>query len=207
MRARSGRTTPTWLWAAILAVVLAGGVAVILSASGSSSSSGSSPVGPPLASVSSAATGQMVDGIKCENLEQLAYHVHSHLAVFVNGHARGIPEGIGIAPPRQTVNGATGTYVVAGSCFYWLHAHTADGIIHIESPTQKTYTLGNYFDIWGQPLGPTQVGPAHGTVIAYVDGQRFSGDPRDIKVGNHVKIQLDVGKDVAPRPYTFEPGL
>jgi hypothetical protein len=88
-----------------------------------------------------------------------------------------------------------------------MHSHTADGIIHIESPVQRTYTLGNWFDIWGQPLSATQVGPAHGTVIAYVDGQRVAGNPRDIVLGAHTVIQLDVGKDIALQPYTFPQGL
>jgi hypothetical protein len=41
--------------------------------------------------------------------------------------------------------------------------HANDGIIHIESPVQRTYTLGQFFDVWQQPLSPTRVGPAPGT--------------------------------------------
>jgi hypothetical protein len=77
----------------------------------------------------------------------------------------------------------------------------------MESPIQKTFTLGNYFDIWGQPLSSTQVGPATGTVTAYVDGKKFTGDPRDIKLGEHVNIQLDVGKVVPFKNYTYAEGL
>ena len=29
----------------------------------------------------------------------------------------------------------------------WLHTHAADGIVHIESPVDRTYTLGNFFDV------------------------------------------------------------
>ncbi len=44
------------------------------------------------------------------------------------------------------------------TCLYPLHVHDGEpNIIHIESPIQKTYTLGNFFDIWGQPLSATQV--------------------------------------------------
>ncbi len=39
---------------------------------------------------------------------------------------------------------------MAGGCFYWLHTHTEDGIIHIESPVQRTFTLGHFFAIWGR---------------------------------------------------------
>jgi hypothetical protein len=33
--------------------------------------------------------------------------------------------------------------------FYWLHTHAADGIIHVESLVQRTYMLGNFFNVWG----------------------------------------------------------
>jgi hypothetical protein len=196
----------------ILAVVIAGGIGLIVVSAGSTSTSsgggtGAGATGPLLTSADSMATGNTVDGIKCDQLEQVAYHIHAHLAIFVNGSQRTIPEGIGIAPPRQTQSGATGQFVTGGSCFYWLHAHTADGVIHIESPTQKLYTVGQYFDIWRQPLSPTQVGPATGAVTAYVNGKRFMGNPRDIQLDKHTLVQLDVGKNVAPNGYTFTSGL
>lgn len=148
-----------------------------------------------------------MDGITCQQSEQLVYHIHAHLSVFANGQHGIIPAGIGITPPRSLVQTSSGPVVVAGTCFYWLHSHTEDGIIHIESPITRTYTLGNYFDIWGQPLSATQVGPARGLVIAYVNGERFTGDPRSIPLTAHGLIQVDVGKDVAPQPFTFPAGL
>lgn len=161
-----------------------------------------------LASVDSSAGGRPVDGIRCETMEEAVYHIHAHLAVYVQGEKRLIPAGIGIAPPRQVETQSDGTpFVAGGSCYYWLHSHTQDGIIHIESPVERTYTLGEYFDIWGQPLSPTQVGPARGTVIAYVNRQRYSGNPRDIPLTAHALIQLDVGTDTPPQPFTFPAGL
>ncbi|HEU0317379.1 MAG TPA: hypothetical protein VFR49_08620, partial [Solirubrobacteraceae bacterium] len=130
-----------------------------------------------------------------------------HLAVYVDGRPGAIPEGIGIAPPRSEEQSASGPFVLAGSCFYWLHSHTDDGVIHIESPLQRTYTLGNYFDIWHQPLSATEVGQASGPVSASVDGHPFAGDPRTIPLNAHAVIQLDVGTKVAPQPYTFPTGL
>ena len=161
-----------------------------------------------LAGTDGQAQGQPVDGISCDTAEQVVYHIHAHLAVYTNGRARIIPEGIGIVPPTQIVQTSAGPFVVAGKCFYWLHSHTPDGIAHIESPTQRVYTLGNYFDIWNQPLSATQVGPAHGAVTAYVDGQRFTGDPRLIPLIPHTLIQLDVGSaSPGPQPFTFPIGL
>lgn len=31
--------------------------------------------------------------------------------------------------------------------FYWLHTHDESGVIHIESPLRRAFTLGNVFDL------------------------------------------------------------
>jgi hypothetical protein len=99
-------------------------------------------------------------------------------------------EGVPGAQAQQTPNGP---FIAAGTCFYWLHTHAPDGIIHIESPVQRIYTLGEFFDEWGQPLGPAQVGPVTGRVVALYDGKVYQGNPRDIPLTAHAQIQLDVG--------------
>ncbi|HEY7202462.1 MAG TPA: hypothetical protein VIC57_19740 [Candidatus Dormibacteraeota bacterium] len=152
------------------------------------------------------ATGQTINGIQCQTQEQVLFHIHAHLAISVNGQARKVPAGIGIPDP-VTQNTTEGPFVVSGTCFYWLHSHAEDGVIHVESPVQRTFTLGDYFDIWGQPLSATQVGADKGTVTAYVNGQRHTGNPRDIPLEAHAVIQLNVGQDVSPKPYTFANGL
>jgi hypothetical protein len=177
-------------------VIAAGGIAVALSGGGSTGSqvaSGDGSTGPQLAAANTNMTGKSVDGIQCLGSEQLKFHDHAHLAIFVDGAQKTVPAFIGIAPD--------------GSCLYWLHSHTPDGVIHMESPISRGFTLGNYFDIWGQPLSATQVGPAKGTVTAFVDGKKFTGDPRDIRLGEHVNIQLDVGKAVPFKSYTYGEGL
>jgi hypothetical protein len=170
------------------------------------------PAGPALAGTllagtGTAATGQPVDGISCQAGEQTVFHIHAHLTVFVNGSARQIPAAIGI-PGAQAQSTPQGPFIASGTCFYWLHTHAADGIIHIESPVQRTYTLGNFFDIWGQPLGTDRVGPASGHVVAIYNGQVFQGNPRDIPLTAHAQIQLQVGTPlVAPEQITFPAGL
>jgi hypothetical protein len=155
------------------------------------------------AGVHGAARGATVDGIACQTSEQAAYHIHAHLAIFDSGSAHAVPAGIGIPGPQQVVGG----FVEGGKCLYWLHTHDATGIIHIESPVRRVYTLGQFFDLWGKPLSSTQVGSTSGTVTAFVNGKRFGGDPRSIKLTPHAVIQLDVGTAVPPRPYTFPSGL
>jgi hypothetical protein len=156
------------------------------------------PSVPVLAGTSAATAGQAIDGISCDTSEQTLFHIHTHLTIFVNGQQRQVPAGIGI-PDAVAQQTQAGPFVDSGSCFYWLHTHAADGIIHIESPVKRTYTLGEFFDEWGQPLGPSQVGSARGKVTVLVNGQVFKGNPRDVPLGSHENLQVEAGTPlVAP---------
>ena len=135
-----------------------------------------------------------VDGIQCQAQEQVLFHIHAHLTLFVDGAQRQVPLGIGIGPPRELSPTPQGPFVTSGSCFMWLHTHATDGIIHIESPVQRTYTLGQFFDVWQQPLSATRVGPARGVVHALYNGRVYDGNPRTIPLTAHAQIQLEVGK-------------
>jgi hypothetical protein len=175
--------------------------------------------GPKLASLDTAASGQNVDGIQCNTAEKTVSHVHTHLTIFVNGQSRVIPYGVGIpgfqayqinpAPPA-----GPGPFVETGTCFYWLHVHATDGIVHIESPSKtEGFTLGQFFDIWGVPLSSTQVGPATGKVTVFFTSpgkgpKLYTGDPRNLPLGDHYQIQLNVGTPiVAPVQITNWGGL
>jgi hypothetical protein len=150
---------------------------------------------------------QPVDGIQCLRNEQLAFHIHAHLTIFDHGEARRVPYAVGITDPRLTRT-PRGIFVGGGGCFYWLHTHAADGIIHIESPVVRTFTLGDFFDVWGRRLGPDRVGPALGHVTAFYNGRVVKGDPRRIPLTGHAQIQLDIGRPlVAPVSITFPRGL
>jgi hypothetical protein len=140
--------------------------------------------------------GQPVDGIPCATTEAVAIHVHSHLAILVNGAPLQVPPYIGIVlqPTSET-----------GSCLYWLHTHDASGVIHVEAgspsaPNGGPYTLGMFFDIWGQPLSRTQVGPFKGKVTAFVNSQPYSGDLTAIPLRSHQRVVLEVGQPVVPPP-------
>jgi len=165
------------------------------------------PSAPPLAGPSAKTAGQPVDGIHCDTSEQVLFHIHAHLTIIVNGSPRQVPAAIGIPEPHAQ-NSPQGPFVSSGKCFYWLHTHAADGIIHTESPIHRTYTLGNFFDEWGQPLGPSQVGPAKGHVTAIYNDKAYQGNPRNIPLTNHAQIQLQVGTPlVAPESITWPNGL
>jgi hypothetical protein len=165
------------------------------------------PAAAQLASTASGATGRPTDGISCQTTEQSLFHIHAHLTIFINSAPRQIPAGIGI-PGAQSQATASGAFIGGGRCLYWLHTHAADGIVHIESPIRRTFTLGEFFDEWGQPLGPDRIGPATGHVTALYNGKVYQGNPRDIPLSAHAQIQLESGTPlIAPQAVTFPGGL
>lgn len=148
--------------------------------------------------------GQTIGGIEGSSREMLQVHVHAHLSLFYKGQQIAIPYGIGIVQPFQVNNG----FVGMGAGIYWLHTHDATGIIHVESPDNRTYTLGQFFDIWGQPLDAQNVAGLQGAVRAFVDGKSYIGGLRGIVLGAHTQITLEVGAPfVTPPVYAFPNGL
>jgi hypothetical protein len=203
-----------WAVVAIAVLVLAAvGLGLGLALSGGSSAP-AGPEGvaieqvPDLASADSTAAGAPVGGITCRTAseEDVKYHIHTLVRIYVDGKQVRIPAGAGIAAPRQEEHLANGLYDDNSlhGCLYWIHLHANDGVVHVESPYKGTFTLGQFFDVWQQPLSATQVGPATGAVIAYENGKRLTGDPRSIPLLDHGVIQLDVGSPaVAFQPEQF----
>ncbi|MBC5799294.1 MAG: hypothetical protein GIX03_05365 [Candidatus Eremiobacteraeota bacterium] len=136
-------------------------------------------------------TGATVDGIRCDQAEGAVFHIHQHLTLLDHGKNVPIPDDVGRP--------------LLGNCLYWIHTHTPDGIIHVESPLFRTFTLGNFFDVWGEPLSPTAAGPVHvrkGTLRVYVNGSPYHGDPRKIELSQHTDITLEAGPPYRkPRPF------
>jgi hypothetical protein len=114
-----------------------------------------------------------VDGVYCSANEQLSYHIHAHLSIYINGTAVPLVANTGIAPIGVTSNANV-------TCYYWLHTHDTTGVIHIESPTTRLYTLTQFFDIWDKfsstasPF-PTQLSSSTGWTI-YVNGKQVNTD-------------------------------
>jgi hypothetical protein len=152
--------------------------------------------GPDLAS---AGTTQptAVDGIQCKPSEQLVYHIHSHLAVFDNGRVYAVPGGVGI-PGSQDEQSQYGPVAVGGQCYFWLHTHTADGVIHVESPLRAIFTLGDFFDVWRQPLSADRIASLRGKVSAFVNGKLWHKSVRAIPLLPHADIQLEIGRPIPP---------
>jgi hypothetical protein len=114
----------------------------------------------------------LVDGIPCETTEFTTYHIHAHLDIFVNGQSLTVPQSIGIED---------------NTCLYWLHTHKTDGIIHIESPQPRDFSLGQFFDIWKS----TKTGmPPSDEPLIYVNGNVVTTKLKDTPLNAHDEIVL-----------------
>ncbi len=166
------------------------------------------PKAPVFANPAVVKLGQTIDGVTCQASEKIAFHIHAHLTLFVSGHAFQIPYGIGIGPPLKGVNTTAGPFVTSGSCFMWLHTHALDGIIHIEAPKLQTFTLGQFFAVWGVKLSKLRLGSHVGKVTAFYNGKVWRGNPESIPLTSTAQIQLDLGRPlVAPQHIRFPKGL
>jgi hypothetical protein len=171
----------------VAALLIAGCGSSKKSPSSSSGTAGKATIG---------GTGQTIDGIPCNRTEQLTYHVHAHLLLLINGVSAPLPALIGI----PIADGAA-------ECFYFLHTHDTTGVIHIEAPKPTTFHLGQFFDIWGQPLSRTRASALKGPLHVFVGKKPFTGNPRNIPLTPHELITIEQGKLVKPPSYTFAPGL
>jgi hypothetical protein len=159
---------------------------------------------------SRANTPEKVGDIPCDQLEHTQVHYHAALQIMYQGHLVNIPPDVG----RLT------------NCFYWLHMHTeSPGVIHIESPRNRTFTLGEFFAVWSkskgtpEPLDATHVSSFTLTgdekLVIYVDAadgkgpQLFTGDPKTIVLKNHEVITIEITPPTTTPPptFTFENGL
>jgi hypothetical protein len=112
--------------------------------------------------------------------EQLTYHVHQHLDIYVNGKKEAVPQYIGINPGAGWLT--------------QIHTHDPTGVIHVEADKNRGFTLGQVFDVWGVRFTSTCVGSYCNDVKVYRDGKLWPGNPRTIPLQNHEEIAVVVGK-------------
>ena len=134
--------------------------------------------------------------------EGTALHIHQHLDVYVEGRQLTVPAGIGIDPADGFISP--------------LHTHDTSGVMHVESPDVRTFTLGQFFAVWGVRLTGRCLGAycASGPslVRVFVDGHRVEGDPRQVALAEHQEIVVAYGTPAQlpsplPQIYDFPAGL
>jgi hypothetical protein len=81
--------------------------------------------------------------LACNAQEYTVMHIHPHLDLLVEGKDVEVPANIGI----QTLKG----------CLHALHTHDNSGTLHVESPVQKDFTLGDFFAVWGKAFTKDQI--------------------------------------------------
>jgi hypothetical protein len=172
--------------AAVIALLVIGGIA--LSRSSTPSSSNATPTLPPVT------PAPAIAGMHCGTSgEVTTFHQHAHLMFVVNGQETYAPALIG-----QSLQ----------DCLYWLHTHQTDGVIHMEAPSQIAPPLSTFFKIWGQPISRTRVWkyavkPGE-QMRVIVNGKVFSGNPANIILKRHELITIEIGPPFEPqKPFTW----
>jgi hypothetical protein len=130
--------------------------------------------------------------------EALAFHIHAHLDVFVDGQHVLVPQYIGIHIDQQTPS---------ASFLTELHSHHADGIVHVESAKHLNYQLGPFFGEWGVRLTSKCLGSFKGScdnLQWWLDGVKQTGNPANVILRNHEEIAISVGKTPAKVPKSFD---
>lgn len=124
-------------------------------------------------------------------------HEHSNLQLFVHGEAQPTPTDIGIDLSDDPA------YVAS------LHTHDDTGTVHMESSVSRTFTLGEFFDIWGVRLSPSCMGAycndAENRLQVFVDGEEVTGNIRNVALEDQRVIAVTYGtQNELPDPIPSE---
>lgn len=139
-----------------------------------------------------AAPGQPIAGIQCERQEYGDFHIHAHLDIFVDSRPYAIPALIGILQSQK--------------CLYWMHTHDDSGIIHIEAPRKRAFTVAQFLELWKATGAgaPERKEPPK----IFVDGKGLNKRLDQVELEDHMEIAVVYGKEPGsiPSSYTFPKG-
>jgi len=216
-RARSGGRRSAWWWAgagtAIVVALIV--IIVVVNRDGSApkpdanavtidSPAATTSVGvesmPPWPAPADATAAARNAGLPMLSSEGNVEHIHVHLDALNDGQPVPVPANIGIDIARGAISP--------------LHTHDDTGVVHIESPVKRQFSLGEFFSEWGVSLSANNIGGLRATgdkrVRVYVNGQPRAGDPAAIMFNQHDEIALLYGTpkpgETIPTKYDFPPG-
>jgi hypothetical protein len=72
--------------------------------------------------------------------------------------------------------------------------------VYVFTQVAKAYSLGQVFEVWGEPLGPNAALGYRGALAVLVDGVAAVGDPRAVTLKNFQNIVLELGRPPATPP-------
>ncbi|WP_099041855.1 hypothetical protein [Mycobacterium neglectum] len=217
-RAQSSRRS-SWLWLAAGVVVAAPIVVIVIFSITKSPRAGHTRDGigemqsppatvavgaepmPPWPTPADASAAVAAAGLPMLGSEGAMEHIHAHLDVLVDGEPVPVPAGLGIDTKRGTISP--------------LHTHDGNGVIHVESPVKRQFSLGDFFTEWQVSLSPDNIGAlraVEGKVVrVFVNGAPQAGNPAAIMLRDRDEIAVVYG---VPRPgetipwtYDFAEGL
>ena len=115
-------------------------------------------------------------------------HIHQHVDVFVDGKRVIVPAGIGI-----------GERFISP-----LHTHDASGVIHVESTTVRSFSLAEFFAVWGVRLTKTCLVDecGNGKLQFFVNGKP-AADPNRVVLTQHQEIAVAFGRLPKPVPSSY----
>jgi hypothetical protein len=216
-RARSGGRASGWVWIASAAVVAALLVVVVVVAVRQGGDRGpqtsdaaltnppatvavGGDAAPPWPAPKDAAAAVRAAGLPMLGSEGNVKHIHAHLDVQVDGQAVSVPADIGIDRASGTISP--------------LHTHDATGVIHIESPVKRQFSLGEFFSEWDVSLSTDNIGALRAAdgknLRVFVNGTQKTGNPATITFGPHDEIAVIYGTpppgETIPSKYDFPAG-
>jgi len=122
------------------------------------------------------------------------FHIHAMLHIYVDGLLVPLPANIGLDPAKRVESS--------------MHTHDSTGIMHMEAPHPYSYTLGDFFSVWGVKLGPAQVGGLTGFggdhLHFYLNGKPLS-NPAALVLHKEDSVVIGYGpvSSFPHRPSTF----
>ena len=149
-------------------------------------------------------------GLPALSQEGSALHTHQHADIFIHGKQINLPKYIGV----NDIDGFISP----------IHTHDDINIIHVESPTIQTFTLGQFFDIWGLFFNDKCIGGyctdsnsnsnvnSDSKLQVFINGKEITSDLRNIKLTAYEEIVITYGtaKEVPssiPSSFNFPAGL
>jgi hypothetical protein len=140
-------------------------------------------------------------GLRMMGAEGNVMHIHAHLDVLVDDKPVTVPAFIGIDEKAHQISP--------------MHTHDPSGVIHIESPAEAAFTLGQFMTEWNVALDADRIGglkAGNGNLLrAYVNGKQIKGSPAAIVLKAHEEIALVYGpadeQGKVPGTFPFPAGM
>jgi hypothetical protein len=121
---------------------------------------------------------------------------NAHVSILLNNEPQAIPTYVGASPQAA-----------GGHCFYTIHTHDSSGKVHVTAGAAGgTFTLGQLFQIWNQPLSNTNLAGITGLPIEIFVTENDTvtkveeADWTNIQLKSHREITIGVGTPVAEIP-------